>query len=95
MTLIINMKTQLESLRKIIDEVDELIVNLLAKRMQVVKKVGQYKKSKNLPPLDPARWQQVLNSKMEKAKSLGLDPEMVKKIYNIIHGEVLKVEKKL
>ncbi|PIV38208.1 hypothetical protein COS31_00610 [Candidatus Roizmanbacteria bacterium CG02_land_8_20_14_3_00_36_15] len=88
------MKNQLDDLRKIIDEIDGLIVNLLAKRMKVVKKVGLFKKRHNLPPLDPTRWQQVLNSKMEKAKSLGLDPEMVKKIYNIIHNQALEIEKK-
>ena len=89
------MKNQLDGLRKQIDKIDESIVNLLAKRMRVVKKVGQYKKLKKLPPLDPARWQQVLNTKIKKAKSLGLDSEMVKKIYNLIHEEALKIEKSL
>jgi chorismate mutase len=88
------MKKQLEDLRKQIDEIDNLIVDLLAKRMKVVEKVGVLKKQHNVPPLDPARWQQVLTSKMEKAKSLGLDREMVKKIYNIIHEEALKIEEK-
>ena len=89
------MKNQLDKFRKQIDEIDNLIIDLLVKRMRVVKKVGQYKKSKNLPPLDPARWQQVLTSKIEKAKSLGLDPEMVKKIYNIMHDYALKIEEKV
>ena len=89
------MKNQLDILRKQIDEIDSSIVNLLAKRMKIVKKVGLLKKQHNIPPLDPARWQQVLTSKMEKVKSLGLDPEMVKKIYNIIHEEALKIEKLL
>jgi chorismate mutase len=87
------MKNQLDSLRKQIDEIDDSIVNLLVKRMKVVEKVGRLKKQHNLPPLDSSRWQQVINSKMEKAKSLGLNPEMVKKIYNLIHEEALKIEK--
>lgn len=89
------MENQLNNLRKQVDEIDDSIVNLLAKRMQMVKKVGQYKKLKNLPPLDPARWQQVLNSKMKKAKTLGLNTEMIKKIYEIIHKFALKIEKKI
>ncbi len=88
------MKNQLDEFRKQIDVIDDSIVNLLAKRMKVVKKVGIFKKQINMPPLDPTRWQQVLTSKMEKAKSLGLDPEMVKRIYNIIHEEALKIESK-
>jgi len=89
------MKKQLSDLRKQIDEIDVLIVSLLAKRMEIVAKVGILKKQNNVPPLDPARWQQVLISKMEKAKSLGLDPGVVKKIYNIIHEEALKIENSL
>ena len=88
------MKNQLNDLRKQIDEIDSLIINLLAKRMKVVEEVGRLKKKHHIPPLDPARWQRVLNSKMKKAKSLGLDPEMVKKIYNIIHDYALEIEKK-
>lgn len=87
------MKKQLDGFRKQIDTLDEQIVNLLAERMKVVKKVGAFKKQQNIPPLDANRWQQVLNSKMEKTKSLGLDPEMIKGIYEIIHKFALKIEK--
>jgi chorismate mutase len=87
------MKNQISILRKQIDEIDEQIVNLLAERMKVVKKVGVFKKKQNIPPLDANRWQQVLNSKMEKAKSLGLDQEVIKGIYEIIHEFALKIEK--
>lgn len=57
------MNNKLKDFRKQIDEIDEQIVNLLAKRMQVVEKVGQYKKENNLPPLDNSRWQKVIESK--------------------------------
>ena len=79
------MKKQLDDLRKQIDEIDTAIVNLLAKRMKVVEKVGKYKKENNLPPLDKSRWQEVIKSKKG----------FVKKIYNIIHEEALKIEKSL
>lgn len=87
------MINQLDGFRKQIDKIDDQIVNLLAKRMHVVKKVGVFKKQQNIPPLDANRWQQVLNSKMEEAKSLGLNPEMIKEIYEIIHKFALKIEK--
>ena len=77
------MKTQLENLRKQIDEIDESIVNLLAKRMKAVKKVGQLKKKQNIPALDSARWQKIIKTKKG----------YVKKIWKIIHSEALKVEK--
>ena len=77
------MKTKLEDLRKQIDEIDDLIVSLLAKRMETVKKVGQLKKKNNIPVLDKSRWQKVIKSKKG----------FVKKIWKVIHDEALVVEK--
>ena len=79
------MKNQLDDLRKQIDEIDKSIINLLAKRMETVKKIGQLKKKRNIPVLDKSRWKKVIKSKKG----------FVKKIYNIIHEEALKIEKSL
>jgi len=76
------MNNELEFFRKQIDEVDEQIVNLLAKRMKVVEKVGKYKKENNIPPLDKKRWQEVIKTKKG----------FIKKIWEIIHEEALKIE---
>ena len=79
------MKNNLESLRDQIDEIDELIITLLGKRMQMVKKVGQFKKENNLPSLDNQRWEKIIKSKKG----------FVKKIREIIHREALKIEKSI
>jgi len=79
------MKNQLEDLRKQIDGIDESIVNLLAKRMKIVEKVGLLKKKQNIPTLDSARWQKIIKTKKG----------FVKKIWEIIHKEALKVEDSL
>ena len=77
------MKNQLESLRKQIDEIDESIIILLSKRMKIVGKVGLLKKKQNIPVLDSARWKKVI--KLKKG--------YIKKIWEIIHHEALKIEK--
>ncbi len=79
------MKNQLDGFRKQIDEIDGQIVNLLAERMKVVKKVGIFKKQLNIPPLDSARWQEVIKTKKG----------FIKKIWKIIHEEALKIEETL
>ncbi len=79
------MKNKLEDLRKRIDEIDESIVTLLAKRMETVKKIGQLKKNNNISVLDESRWQKVIKSKNG----------FVKKIWEIIHAEALKIEKSI
>jgi len=73
----------IKDLRKEIDEIDKSIVTLLAKRMEAVKKIGQLKKKNNIPVFDESRWQKVIKSKKG----------FVKKIWEIIHKEALKVEK--
>ena len=78
------MRTKLEELRKQIDEIDEQIVSLLAKRMNVAKAVGQLKNKNNMPIVDKSRWQKIIKSKKG----------YIKKIWEIIHDEALKIEKK-
>ena len=85
----------LQTYRNQIDEIDAKIIELLAQRFEVVKKVWIYKKENNLPPLQPARWQEVLNSKMNMAKEIWLNPEFVKNIWEEIHKEALRLEEKM
>ena len=79
------MTTKLSNFRKQIDKIDELIVILLAKRMKIVRKIGRVKKKNSLPALDKTRWQKVVKSKKG----------FMKKIWEIIHKESLKVEEKI
>jgi len=79
------MRNKLRMLRKQIDEIDESIVALLVKRMKVVKAVGRLKKKQSIPALDLVRWQKVIKSKKG----------YVKKIWEIIHEESLKIEKNI
>ena len=75
----------IEDLRKQIDKIDDSIVFLLAKRMKVVKKVGISKNKNNIQALDKSRWQKISKSKKG----------YIKKIWEIIHDEALKVEKQI
>ncbi len=85
----------LEEMRQEIDAADKHLLDALAQRMAVVKRVGRYKKENNLPPLDPKRWEQVLQSKLVQAEEKGLSQELVKDIYELIHQEALNVEKEV
>ena len=52
---------ELEDLRKEIDEVDAGIVNLYLRRMDTVRRIGQYKQAQNRPVYDPGRERALLN----------------------------------
>lgn len=88
------MKKKLENYRSQIDRIDKDLIKLLAKRYQIVKKIGQLKKRLSLPPLDKKRWQEVLLSRISWGRKLGLSETLIKKIYQLIHHYALIIEKK-
>jgi chorismate mutase len=49
-------KSQLESLRTMIDELDEEIIQKMASRMKIAEKIGEYKKENNVTILQVKRW---------------------------------------
>lgn len=87
--------SDLKDFRKSIDLIDNAIVNLLAERVRVVCRIGAYKKTRSVPQLDEKRWQEVLKSKIVKAKKLGVNPNLIKEIYKTIHKYALKMEGKV
>ncbi len=83
----------LDFYRKQIDEVDKQIIQLLAKRFEIVKKIWEWKKENNLSPLQPGRWKKVLESRKNLAKQYWINPDLIEKIWDLIHKEALNIEK--
>jgi len=79
--------------RKQIDSIDRQLIVLLGAREHVVEMIGQYKKAHHMPPLQAARFQEVLSKAIEQGKTAGLSADFVKKIFMLIHEESLKLEK--
>ena len=77
----------LQNLRKEIDDIDDEILNLLAKRMMVSEKIGDFKKQNKVTVLQMDRWKQVLEHHINKGVGLGLNDESVKEIFEIIHKD--------
>lgn len=84
----------LDNLRKQVDKVDEEILKLLGKRVEIVKKIGQLKKQQGKPVFDKKRWQQILESSLKKSEDLGLSKVFVKNILQKIHQYSLQIQKK-
>lgn len=85
----------LSNFRNQIDQIDNQIIELLAKRFEIVKQVGHYKKEHNLPPLQPGRWEEVLQDKIQKAKKYNIDQNCIVDIWNRIHESALKMEENI
>ena len=81
---------QLEDLRKSIDEIDEEIINWLSRRMDLVEKIGAYKRENNIMVLQLERWLSILETRSSFAQSKSLNKEFIEKIYKLIHRESIR-----
>lgn len=77
----------IEHLRLQIDELDDDLLNILAKRMKVVEKIGEYKKANNISILQPARWSEILEEAIAKGKAKELSSGFISSILTSIHQE--------
>jgi chorismate mutase len=80
----------LENYRSSIDELDEQLLELLSRRMEISELIGEYKKEQNLAPFQAKRWSAILEDRLKKGEPLKLDKEFISGIYNLIHKESLR-----
>lgn len=85
----------LHSLREQIDEVDDELIKLLAKRMLLSDKIGESKKANNVAILQVGRYEQILNDRVEKGEKFNLNSDFVKYIYEYIHQNSIKRQEKI
>ncbi|MBD3270578.1 hypothetical protein GF376_03560 [Candidatus Peregrinibacteria bacterium] len=79
------MPTPLENYRQQLDQIDSEILDLLTKRFEITKKVGEYKKANNITKVqDPAREQNMLRNLSQKAQNKELNPDLIKHIWRLI-----------
>ena len=78
---------ELVALREQIDETDDELWALLSRRLQIARQIGAYKRANNLPVLQTARYDEILNRRLQWASENGIDPQAVKQIMEIIHEQ--------
>jgi chorismate mutase len=89
------MKDELQKLREKIDSIDDEIVALLSKRMEIVKEVGKLKKEHKIEQLDIKRLEELMDTKKKKEKLLGVSQTFITRLYKIIHDHSVKTQKKV
>ena len=75
----------LAALRSEIDDIDDELLQLLARRMNVASQIGEYKKQKGLTVVQMERWKQILANHLETGNELGLSQELISKVFEAIH----------
>lgn len=77
-------------LRKQIDELDNQLMELLAKRMRVCREIGQYKKEHNMTVLQASRYNEILDKRGAQGSLCGMDSEFIKKVFEAVHEESVR-----
>jgi chorismate mutase/prephenate dehydrogenase len=74
----------LDQLRERIDAVDRDLLGVLARRLEVVSEIAEYKRAHSLPIRDLDRERQILERRSAEARQLGLARGVVESIYRLI-----------
>jgi chorismate mutase len=74
----------LESVRGEIAQIDEELLRLMARRMELASHVLEEKRKRDLPINDDRQNELVLKRAMERATELNVDPAGVKEIFSIL-----------
>lgn len=77
----------LDEYREVIDQIDDELMQLLAKRMSMAERIGEYKKDNKLTILQTSRWNEILERGMNLGKNLGLSYEFVSTFLESVHME--------
>lgn len=80
----------ISALRKQIDELDNQLMELLAKRMRVCREIGQYKKEHNMTVLQTSRYNEILNKRGAQGSLCGMDSNFIKTIFEAVHEESVR-----
>jgi chorismate mutase len=79
-------------LRKKIDHLDGILLDSLARRMKVVREIGEYKKKHKLPAIDQERWNKLLEERKAAAQEHNLPQDLIEDIWNRIHQYSIETE---
>jgi chorismate mutase len=83
---------QLEELRNQIDSIDFQLIELVASRMNVSERMGEYKYKNNVTVLQMERWLEILRNRTEHGTLLNLEPSFIERIMTLLHQESIRIQ---
>lgn len=83
---------RLAQLRRIVDSIDEELLQILAKRMKVIEKIGEYKRDNNITIFQLERWNEILDTRSDLGKNLDLDLDFIRRIMMEVHKESIQIQ---
>ena len=80
----------IRQLRHRIDELDNQLMDLLAKRMRICREIGQYKKEHNMTVLQTKRYSEILAKRGAQGAQCGMSADFVANVFEHIHEESVR-----
>lgn len=80
----------IQTLRHQIDELDNDIIEQLAKRMRISREIGQYKREHNMTVVQSARYNEVIDKRGAQGVLCGMSSEFMKTVFEAIHEESVR-----
>jgi chorismate mutase len=82
-------------LRSRVDAADDLILQGLITRQRLIEQIGAYKKEHDVMILQLKRWEEILRRQLSHASDGRLDATFVKRLYELIHEESIRIQTEL
>ncbi len=80
---------ELEGLRTAVDEADHALLDLIRRRLEVIHKIGELKRTNGVQYYEPDRMNEVFASRAELAQRLGLSESLAERLFKLLHAESL------
>ena len=87
--------SQLGNLRSRIDIIDEQLLDLLKKRMDIADEIGSLKKTNNVAILQNTRWHEILGKMILEGEQRNLSEEFVIQVFKAIHQESINRQERV
>lgn len=87
--------TELSALRSRIDTLDGELFDILSRRMQISREIGELKSQNNVVIVQNQRWSTIVKNFTLRSKELGLSQDFVESVLGAIHSESIENQNKI
>ena len=85
-------ENELERLRRMVDSTDEELLEIIAKRMRLIEKIGNYKKENNITIFQPDRLNEIRETRTTFGGKLHLEEDFIRRILKDLHDESIRYQ---
>lgn len=85
----------LDSLRAAIDVLDAQTIELIGKRLELVREIGVYKRDHEITIFQLERWLEILQTRSELAVQNGIDKRFMEDLLHLIYTESIRIQNEI